>query len=60
LESGREPADVLSADIIVRPMNELVDMCDIVELYGLVDFEMVVREEQILRSFTEGLDLLAQ
>jgi hypothetical protein len=39
-------------------VDELVAMCDQLESYGLVDYEMGIAEEQICHIFTICLDLL--
>jgi hypothetical protein len=57
--TGRELADILTADMIRSLMDELVDIGDVLEPYGLVDFEMGIWEEQIVYIFTVCLDLLA-
>jgi hypothetical protein len=58
IQRGRPPADILSAEIIRRIVDELVTICDQLEGYGLVDYEMGVAEEQICHIFTVCLDLL--
>ncbi|KIX10614.1 uncharacterized protein Z518_01698 [Rhinocladiella mackenziei CBS 650.93] len=60
LRTRRQPADVLSADTIKSLVDELVSLCDQLEQYGLVDFEMGIWEEQIVHIFTVCLDLLPQ
>jgi len=39
-------------------VEELITLCDTLEPYGLVDFEMGIWEEQITHIFTVCLDLL--
>ncbi|KIW75625.1 hypothetical protein Z517_10367 [Fonsecaea pedrosoi CBS 271.37] len=56
--SKRPPVDMLSASSITSLMDDLVGMCDQLEQYGLVDFEMGIWEEQIVHIFTVCLDLL--
>jgi hypothetical protein len=58
LRTRREPADILSAGAITSLMDELVALCDELEPYGLVDFEMGIWEEQITHIFTACLQLL--
>ena len=57
IRTGHEPADILSAETMTRLVDELVIMCDQLEQYGLVDYEMGVAEEQIIGIFTVCLDL---
>ncbi|EXJ67525.1 uncharacterized protein A1O5_09538 [Cladophialophora psammophila CBS 110553] len=56
LETGRQPADILSADTIKSLMDDLVDIGDKPEPYSLVDFEMGFWEEEIIHVLTECLD----
>ncbi|KIV91055.1 hypothetical protein PV10_05640 [Exophiala mesophila] len=58
LRSRRQPNDVLSAEAITNLANELIGLCDQLEQYGLVDFEMGIWEEQIIHILTLCLDLL--
>ncbi|EXJ71910.1 uncharacterized protein A1O5_04411 [Cladophialophora psammophila CBS 110553] len=58
LRTKRQPVDVLSAEAVTSLVEELVSMCDQLEQYGLVDFEMGIWEEQIVRIFSVCLDLL--
>ncbi|KIW71580.1 hypothetical protein PV04_03727 [Phialophora macrospora] len=58
LRTRRDPADILSAGSITSLMDELVALCDELEPYGLVDFEMGIWEEQIIHIFTSCLQLL--
>ena len=60
LRTRRQPADILSADTITTLVEDLVCLCDQLEQYGLVDFEMGIWEEQITHIFTICLDLLPQ
>lgn len=57
-QTGRQPADILSAETIKRLVDELVSFADQLEAYGLVDYEMGIAEEQICHIFTVCLDLL--
>ena len=56
--TGRKPDDMLSVGGIKMLMEDLVGMCDKLQPYGLVDFEMGLWEEQIIQVFIECLDLL--
>ena len=58
LQTGRQPPDILSAETIRRLVDDLVTMCDQIDNYGLVDYEIGVAEEQICAIFTLCLDLL--
>lgn len=58
LRTTRLPADILSSDTITHLVDELVNLCDQLEQYGLVDFELGIWEEQITHVFTVCLDLL--
>ncbi|KAJ9612509.1 hypothetical protein H2200_004106 [Cladophialophora chaetospira] len=58
LRTRRQPADILTAEVITSLMDALVGLCDQLEQYGLVDFEMGIWEEQITHIFTVCLDLL--
>jgi len=60
LRTSRQPADILTAETLTRLMDELVTLCDQVEQYGLVDYEMGIAEEQIIHIFIVCLDLLQQ
>ena len=58
MRTGRKPEGMLSVGRIKMLMDDLVGMCNQLEPYGLVDFEMGIWEEQIIDVFIEGLDLL--
>jgi hypothetical protein len=58
LRTTRLPADILSGETITHLVDELVSLCDQLEQYGLVDFELGIWEEQITHIFTVCLDLL--
>ncbi len=58
LRTGRQPADILAAETIKRLVDDVVSMCDQLEGYGLVDYEMGIAEEQICHIFTLCLNLL--
>lgn len=49
---------MLSSEKMTNLVDELIDLCDQIEQYGLVDFEMGIWEEQITHIFTVCLDLL--
>lgn len=56
-ESTARPRNMLNADQITGMVNELVTLCDGIEQYGLVDYEMGVGEERIVEVFLPCLDL---
>ncbi len=58
LRTRTQAADILTSEVITILMDALVGMCDQLEPYGLVDFEMGIWEEQITHLFTVCLDLL--
>ena len=58
LRSGRQPQDILTAGKMQDMVDELLNLCDQLEQYGLVDYEIGVAEEQITHIFTVCLDLL--
>ncbi|KIW17211.1 hypothetical protein PV08_04402 [Exophiala spinifera] len=58
LRTTRLSGDMLSSEKITSLIDELISMCDQLEQYGLVDFEMGIWEEQIIHIFTVCLDLL--
>lgn len=58
LRTGRQPADLLSSEKIHTIIDELLSLCDQLEPYGLVDYEMGIAEEQITHIFTVCLDML--
>lgn len=43
-----------------RMVDDLVALCDQLEQYGLVDYEMGIWEEEITHIFTVCIDLLPQ
>ena len=57
LESTERPRNMLNADHITGMINELVTLCNGIEQYGLVDYEMGVGEERIVEVFLPCLDL---
>jgi hypothetical protein len=56
VHTNRQPNDILSADVLTRLVQELVNMCDQLEQYGLVDYELGIAEEQIVHIFIICLD----
>ncbi|OJD17559.1 hypothetical protein AJ78_02372 [Emergomyces pasteurianus Ep9510] len=60
LESGlgTTPQNLLTEDILNKMGRELVRLCDRMEQYGLVDYQMGVWEEEILSVLSQCLDLL--
>ena len=60
LRTQQQPSDLLSADAIQDLVNKLIGLCDQLEKYGLVDYEMGIWEEQIIDALTQCLDLLPQ
>ncbi|KAL1953112.1 hypothetical protein VTO42DRAFT_3592 [Malbranchea cinnamomea] len=60
LEWGGQLENALTADTLKKMGEELVRLCDRLEQYGLVDYEMGVWEEEILCVLCQCLDLLAQ
>ncbi len=48
----------LSRDTITRLMQQVTGLCDTLQPYGLVDYEIGLWEEQIVRVFTACLDVL--
>jgi len=58
LRTRQQPPDYLSATNIQDLVEKLVQLCDQIEKYGLVDYEMGIWEEQIIDIFIECLDLL--
>ncbi|EXJ79709.1 hypothetical protein A1O3_07992 [Capronia epimyces CBS 606.96] len=60
LRTATPPTDLLSADAITSLLDDLVDLCDQLEQYALVDYEMGIWEEQITHIFMVCLDLLSR
>lgn len=48
IESGTQSQNLLSEDTLIKMGKELVRLCDKMEQYGLVDYQMGVWEEEIL------------
>ncbi|EEQ32575.1 hypothetical protein McanCB56680_003592 [Microsporum canis] len=57
-DTGVRPAELLSEDALQKLGRELVRLCDKMEQYGLVDYQMGVWEEEILCVLGQCLDLL--
>ncbi|PGH03913.1 hypothetical protein AJ80_08615 [Polytolypa hystricis UAMH7299] len=60
LQPGGHPQNILPEDILNKMGRELVRLCDRMEQYGLVDYQMGVWEEEILSVLGECLDLLEE
>jgi hypothetical protein len=58
LRTRSRPPDMLTSDKVTNMVDELITLCDHLEQYGLVDFEMGIWEEQIVHIFTVCLDLI--
>ncbi|KAK5094906.1 hypothetical protein LTR70_003779 [Exophiala xenobiotica] len=58
LRAHQAPPDLLSAAKIQDLVDQLIQLCDQIEKYGLVDYEMGIWEEQIVAVFTQCLDIL--
>ncbi|KAL8927997.1 MAG: hypothetical protein Q9208_002072 [Pyrenodesmia sp. 3 TL-2023] len=61
METGQPPVppqNLLQATLLERMAEALVSLCDGLEKYGLVDYEMGVWEEEIMSILTQCLDLL--
>lgn len=50
LETGQQPPSLLSLDDLRTMGNGLVQLCEILEPHGLVDYELGVWEEEITSS----------
>jgi hypothetical protein len=48
LDTGHQPQNLLTGDILNKMGRELVRLCDRMEQYGLVDYQMGVWEEEII------------
>ncbi|EGD96344.1 hypothetical protein TESG_03794 [Trichophyton tonsurans CBS 112818] len=57
-DTGVRPAELLSEAALQKLGRELVRLCDKMEQYGLVDYQMGVWEEEILCVLGQCLDLL--
>ena len=49
-QSGTRPDNILTEDTLDKMGKELVRICDKLEHYGLVDYQMGVWEEEILNG----------
>ncbi|KAE8145856.1 hypothetical protein BDV25DRAFT_170177 [Aspergillus avenaceus] len=60
LRTGHQPlhTSLLSGDVMDNLGKELIQLCDRVEQYGLVDYEMGIWEEEILSVLSQCLDLI--
>jgi len=58
LRTHQAPPDLLSATKIQELIEQLIQLCDQIEKYGLVDYEMGIWEEQVVAIFTQCLDIL--
>ena len=47
-ETGHQPQNLLTEEILTKMGRELVRLCDRMNQYGLVDYQMVVWEEEII------------
>ncbi|RKF73891.1 hypothetical protein GcM1_242116 [Golovinomyces cichoracearum] len=60
LESGVRilpPQSLISQEFVNKMARHLIRMCDVVERYGLVDYQLGVAEERIMQILMESLDL---
>ncbi|KAF5866218.1 hypothetical protein ETB97_000182 [Aspergillus alliaceus] len=59
LRTGRQPphTSLLSGDVMDNLARELIQLCDRLEQYGLVDYQMGIWEEEILGVLSQCLDL---
>ncbi|KJF59963.1 hypothetical protein, variant [Coccidioides immitis RS] len=60
LESGPSSQEILTEEILNKMGKDLVRLCDRIEQYGLVDYQMGVWEEEILSVLSQCLDLLEE
>ncbi|POS86189.1 hypothetical protein EPUL_002655 [Erysiphe pulchra] len=51
------PQSLIPRDFVSKMAKNLIRMCDMVEKYGLVDYQLGVAEEQIINILMEALDL---
>ncbi|KAL9605789.1 MAG: hypothetical protein Q9179_001022 [Wetmoreana sp. 5 TL-2023] len=61
LDTGQAPPpprNILREEFLERMAESLVHLCDGMEKYGLVDYQMGVWEEEIMSILTQCLDLL--
>ncbi|KAI1981247.1 hypothetical protein LOZ55_000743 [Ophidiomyces ophidiicola] len=59
-DSASASLEVLTEGVLTKMGKELVRLCDRVEQYGLVDYQMGVWEEEILCVLGQCLDLVEQ
>jgi len=55
LEAGRQitaPQSLMSQKFINKMMNDLIRLCDSIEKFGLVDYQLGVAEERIVASMS--------
>lgn len=60
VRTRQQPADYLSANAIQNLVEKLIQLCDQIEKFGLVDYEMGIWEEQIVDIFVQCLNLLPE
>ncbi|KAL4872032.1 hypothetical protein BDV12DRAFT_5446 [Aspergillus spectabilis] len=58
IQTGRPRTSILSIDVMDTLGKELIRLCDQMEQYGLVDYEMGIWEEEILSALGQCLDLI--
>ncbi|EEP78220.1 predicted protein [Uncinocarpus reesii 1704] len=59
-DSGAPTQEMLTEEILSKMGRDLVRLCDRIEQYGLVDYQMGVWEEEILSVISQCLDLLEE
>lgn len=57
LRTRQQPLNFMSAATITETAEAIIAICDQIEQYGLVDYELGFWEEQILHLFATCLDL---
>lgn len=60
IRTRQQPQDFLTSNSIHNLIEKLTQLCDQVEKFGLVDYEMGIWEEQIVDIFIQCLNLLPQ
>lgn len=58
LRTQQSPPDYLTSTAMQNLMDKLTQLCDSLEKYGLVDYEIGIWEEQIVSIFVQCLDIL--
>ena len=58
LRTQQQPTDFLTVAKMTSMIDDLIKLCDNIDQYGLIDYEMGVWEEQIVHVFSQCLDLL--